>query len=51
MGLDKEQKIEPVNYSFQDPDYQDPRDAHLLSSSSEDECESVESFMSGKGWG
>ena len=38
MGLDEEQEMEPVDCSFEDPDYQEPWDAHLMSSSSEDEC-------------
>ena len=40
MGLEKEQEMELDLYcSFQGPEYQEPRDIHILSSSSEDECE------------
>ena len=52
IGLDEEQEMElDLNCSFQDSDYQEPRDAHISSSSSEDECKLEESFMSGKGRG
>ena len=49
VGLAEEQEMEPVDCFFKDPNYQEPRDVHLMSSSSEDECELEESFMSRKG--
>ena len=50
IGLDEEQEMgSDLHCSFQDPDYEEPRDIHLLSSSSEDECQLEESFMSRKG--
>ena len=52
MGLDDEQEEEDFDFdcSFQDPDYQESREAHLLSSSSsEEELVLEEGFMSGKG--
>ena len=52
MGLEEEHEMElDLNCSFQDPDYQDSGDAPILSSSSKNECELEESFMSGKGKG
>ena len=42
MGLD-------LHCSCQEPDSKEPRYTHLLSCSSEDECQLEERFMSGKG--
>ena len=50
MGLNKDGD-EDFDCSYQDPDYQESREANLISSSSDQECPLEESFMSGKGRG